>query len=189
LLILRDLAYWLIRNDGLYISRDQAIRRIEHKIRWFNGNAAPDAVFADLIQRSGLLHESAVDEVSFIHSSFQEYLAAGEAVLSDDIGSLVESAAVERYRNVIVLAAAQANTHQRRQLVLGIIRKGDENPEVKRYLILLALGCAGNAPELDTAAAEVLRARTLEVLPPRSKTEEDMLADAGAIAVAWLQAK
>ena len=189
LLILRNLAYWLIRNDGVYISRDQAIRRIEHKIRSFNGNAAPDAVFADLMQRSGLLHESAVDEVSFIHSSFQEYLAAGEAVLSDDIGFLVESAAVERYRNVIVLAAAQANTHQRRRLVLGIIRKGNENPEVKRYLILLALGCAGNAPELDTAAAEVLRARTLEVLPPRSKAEEDMLADAGAIAVAWLQAK
>jgi hypothetical protein len=188
LLILRDLAYWLIRNNRVYISRDQAVIRIEDKLRSFNGNAVPDAVFADLIQRSGLLHESSVDEVGFLHLSFQEYLAAEEAVLSNDIGFLVESAASERYRNVIVLAAAQANTLQRRQLILGIIGQGDERPELKRYLILLALSCAGNAPELDTTVAQMLRARTLEVLPPRSKTEENMLADAGAIALAWLQA-
>lgn len=189
LLILRDLAYWLVRNDRVYISKDQAVRRIGGLTRSFHGKARPDTVFEDLLQRSDVLREPAIDEIGFIHQSFQEYFAAGEAVFRDDIDFLIESATIERYRNVIVLAAGLANAFQRQQLIAGIIRKGDERPEVRRYLILLALGCAGNAPTLDAKTAETVRSYALEVLPPRNEAEKSMVADAGPSALKWLHAR
>ena len=59
---------------------------------------------------------------------------------------------------------------------------------MRRYLILLALGCAGNAPTLDVETAQTVRSHALEILPTRSQAEEDLLADAGPSALAWLHA-
>ena len=187
LLVLRDLAYWLMRNDSSHISRDQAINRIGHLTRSAHSEARPDTVLEDILQRSGMLYESASGEVSFIYHSFQEYLAAGEAVFLDDIDFLVESAGIERYRNVVILAAGQANVLQSQRLILGIIRQADEHLENKRYLILLALSCAGNAPALDARTVATMRSYALQVLPPRTQAEEHMLAEGGSSVLAWLQ--
>ena len=184
--ILRDLAYWLVRTDNIYISMDQAIQRIDVLTQSLHDKTRLDRVLKDLLQRSGLLVESAPGELGFIHQGLQEYLAAGEAVSRNDINFLVESAENERYRNLIILAAGQANIPQRQQLVLGIIRQGDQRPDIKRYLVLLALGCASKGPVFDTEAAETLRLHVVEVLPPRSWAEEKMLEDAGPSVLEWL---
>ena len=188
-LILQSLAYWLMLNDITYTSRTQAIKYIRLLVNTFpRSNVRPDAVLQDLLERSGLLYEASADEISFIHRSFQEYLAAAEAVSRDDIGFLVTSAMTERYRNVVLLASGLASVMQRKRLIGGILRRGDEHAEFRRYLVLLALDCAGNAPMLDPETAEAVRSRALEVLPPRSKTEADMVADAGPFAVALVRA-
>ena len=52
LFILRDLAYWLMRNERTYIGRDQAIKRIGGVTHSFHGKARPDTVLEDLLQRA-----------------------------------------------------------------------------------------------------------------------------------------
>ncbi|HEX9334348.1 MAG TPA: NACHT domain-containing protein, partial [Pseudonocardiaceae bacterium] len=92
-LLLQDLAYWLVRNGWSDAPAGRVAERIAAKLDSMpQVRADASDVFRHLLERTGLLRESVVARVDFVHRTFQEYLAARAAVDADDVGVLVDNA-------------------------------------------------------------------------------------------------
>jgi Leucine-rich repeat (LRR) protein len=183
-LILEDLAYWLIRNGLSDAATDRIIARLGDKLATMRRvHIAPDEVLKLLLDRSGLLRMPTEGRVDFIHRTFQEYLAARAAIASDDIGVLVNNAHDDQWREVILMAAGQAQPRQREELISRMLERADSDAKNKHLLQALTLGCLQNSPEISPDLNKRLQRLAAKLLPPRSFTEAAALSHAGDLAL------
>ncbi|WP_324603506.1 hypothetical protein [Streptomyces sp. SPB074] len=137
------------------------------------------AVLDQLRHRSGLLRDPAEDRIDFVHRTFQEYLAAAEAVDADRVGDLVGRAHLDLWRETIVLAAGHAGTRQREELLNGILDRADAERKYARKLRLVAASCQETCTSLPVRVAERIDAAIDKLLPPRRSTDPAALAAVG----------
>ncbi|MFJ7211475.1 NACHT domain-containing protein [Amycolatopsis sp. NPDC098790] len=179
LVLLRNLAYWLVRNGHTDVPAADAEGRVAAKLRSMGQiDVTPRTVFRHLLNRGGVLREPVPGRIDFVHRTFQEYLAAQAAVEEDDIGILTANAHLDEWREVVVLAAGHAHPAQRERLLDGILRwDADEQERLK--LDLVALACLETSPVLSERLRNEIEDRASTLIPPANLEEAEALADAG----------
>ncbi|WP_179855218.1 NACHT domain-containing protein [Paractinoplanes atraurantiacus] len=186
MLLLQDLAYWLMRNGQSDAATEEALERIALKLRKMPHVALDEhATYQVLLERSGLIREPTHHRMDFIHRTFQEYLAAKEAVGEGDLGFLVLRADQDQWHETIVMAAGHTKAKGSKTLIEGLLGKADKstNNTQRAIMQLLALACLETSAECpqDTQAA-VLEV-TKNLLPPEDALYADMLAQAGSLSL------
>ena len=180
ILILTDLAYWLIRNGMSDAPWDRAVERVERRLTSLHRlSADPGAVLRRLLVRSGVLREPVAGRVDFVHRTFQEYLAARAAVEADDIGVLVANAHQDQWREVVVMAAGHAQPRQREELLRGLLARGDDEGAGWQAIQLVTVACLETSPQLAPDTHARIQQVAAELLPPRSLSDADALSRAG----------
>nr|WP_166641074.1 NACHT domain-containing protein [Amycolatopsis sp. SID8362] len=179
LVLLRHLAYWLVRNGHTDATAGDTERRIAAKLRSMGQiDVTPRTVFRHLLDRGGVLREPVPGRVDFVHRTFQEYLAAQAAIEEDDIGVLTANAHLDEWREVVVLATGHAHPAQRELLLEGILNwDGDEKQRLK--LDLVALACLETSPELSERLRNEIEDRASTLIPPTSFEQAEALAATG----------
>jgi Leucine-rich repeat (LRR) protein len=178
---LSDLAWWMTRNGRVEATRAGAAGRATHVLEQIpDVSIEADAALEYLVERSGIIQAPAEDRIDFVHRSFQEYLAAREAVDEDDIGMLIDNAHRDQWRETVVMAAGHAGRKQCTQLLTGLLDRADSESRHKRTLRLLAAACRETARKVDPDVSARIDAALETVVPPRSGRETRSLASAGA---------
>lgn len=186
-LLLRDLAYWMLSNNYSDIGVDDAINRFERKLAMMPRlRVRAKKLFEFMLERSGLLRSPVEGRIDFVHRTFQEYLAAKEAVEEDDIGVLLGRAHLDSWRETIILAAGHARKAQRISLIRGLLDRGSKEIMRRHVLHLTAVACLETSPELPPELVEELRSALRKLIPPKNKTDARLLASAGDLAVPLL---
>jgi len=185
--LLRDLAYWLMRNGYTDASIEDCRGQVAKKLRLMRGvDYSGEQVLDYLLIRSGVLREPIPGRVDFLHRTFQEYLAAREVIEHSDIGRLVSDADSDEWGEVVVLAAGQAQLDQREELIRQLIDRGNQDPALATRMYLLAVACLDASVELSPELAEEVHSILERIIPPRTLTEANALVSAGDLAVPLL---
>nr|WP_251095087.1 NACHT domain-containing protein [Streptomyces sp. Caat 7-52] len=181
LVLLRDLAWRLSDNNRSEIPLDRAGEYVGRRLVGMRHLEEQDGrrVIEQLRSRSGLLRSPAEGRLDFVHRTFQEYLAAEEAVQEDRIGNLVGRAHLDLWRETIIMAAGHANSPQREELLDGILGRAREEPRHARTLRLLAAACQETVPSVSEELAGRLEEAVSALLPPRRSTDPPALAVVG----------
>ncbi|VVJ23087.1 Uncharacterised protein [Amycolatopsis camponoti] len=179
LVLLRSLAYWLVRNGHTDVPIPDAEARVAAKLRSMGQiDVTPHTVFRHLVDRGGVLREPVPGRIDFVHRTFQEYLAAQAAVEEDDIGVLTANAHLDEWREVVVLAAGHAHPAQRERLLDGILQ-WDADEQERLRLDLVALACLETSPVLSERLRNEIEDRASTLIPPTTFAEADTLAAVG----------
>lgn len=172
LLLLSDLAYWLIRNGYTDVDVPRALYRIAQRVNLMpQVKAGNKDLYQHLLERTGLIREPVEGRVDFIHRTFQEYLAARDAMNIDDVGTVVQNAHLDQWHEVVVMAVGHASQKQREELLSGLLKRGD--------LLLLVLASLETVPELSGTLRREIQMKTSRLLPPSSMGEAKAFASAG----------
>jgi NACHT conflict system protein/NACHT domain-containing protein len=179
--LLQDLAWRLSLNGKSELSRPDAEEFLARRLAGMPRVAAPACdVLTHLIERSGILREPAAGRVDFVHRTFQEYLAAREAAEQNMGGMLAGQAHLDTWREIVIMAAGHGNGPMRTELIEGILRRADREPQHRRTLSLLAAACLETLPSLEPPSLLGEIDRRLDgLLPPRSRTESRSLSAVG----------
>ncbi|WIX86494.1 NACHT domain-containing protein [Amycolatopsis sp. DG1A-15b] len=179
LVLLRNLAYWLVRNGHTDVPVADAEARITAKLRSMGQiDVTPRTVFRHLLDRGGVLREPVPGRIDFVHRTFQEYLAAQAAIEEDDIGILTANAYRDEWREVVILAAGHAHPAQRERLLDGILQ-WDTDEQERLKLDLVALACLETSPVLSERLRNEIEDRASTLIPPSTFDEAEALAAAG----------
>ncbi|MDQ4021755.1 MAG: hypothetical protein M3257_09060 [Actinomycetota bacterium] len=123
--------------------------------------------------------EPVLGRVDFVHRTFQEYLAAKEAVEDQPVDVLVTRAHLDPWWETIVMAIGHASPERRGELLGGVLDRADAEPRHCRRLRLLAAACLDTAQMVDPEMTRRVEAAVEELLPPRGQNETRSLALAG----------
>ncbi|PRX21881.1 NACHT domain-containing protein [Actinoplanes italicus] len=185
-ILLQDIAYWLIRNNASDALRTTVIDRLSQRLAVMPQiQYSPEDTYHVLLERTGLLREQVEGRADFIHRTFQEYLAAKQAMAERDLGHLVSNAHLDQWREVVVMAAGHAAPADRSELLTGLLTRasGQESYPNREALNLVALACletsAERSPELDKR----IRDAAANLIPPKTSDAADSLARAGTFAL------
>ncbi|MFJ8636138.1 NACHT domain-containing protein [Streptomyces sp. NPDC093568] len=173
--LLRRIAYALILSSRTEMEQDTAEAVVERALPSIvpSGQHDAPAVFRHLLLRSGLLREPAPNIVDFVHRTFQDYLGALAAVEEGHVDVLVSRAHDPQWEDVIRMAVAHARPHER----AGILRKLLSLAHTRTDL--LALACLEHATSLDPQVRTEVETRAAQLIPPQTKAESRVLAEAG----------
>ncbi|WP_159943249.1 NACHT domain-containing protein [Nocardiopsis sp. FR6] len=186
-LLLQELARWLVVNGKSDAPAGTARRRVGRILASMHRVEEPEEeVYTHLVVRSGLLHTPAVDRVSFLHRTFEEYLAAKALVEEDSFPFLVANAHDDQWHEVVVMAAGHATPAQREELIRGLLERSGQVRRHRDRLLLVAFACLETSPQLSGALREEIRTRVREILPPRTKAHVHALSLVGEFALPLL---
>ncbi|BCL13539.1 NACHT domain-containing protein [Micromonospora sagamiensis] len=179
--LLQDLAWRLAISNRSELDTGQAREHVTRKLATMpKVTAEPADVFEHLLDRSGVLKDVAEDRLSFVHRTFQEYLAAKEIAEENYVDALLEQAGRDIWRETVIMTAGLANSEYRQRLINGLLDRADAASDRKqRWLRLLAAACVETAPGLTPAMQARIDVSLVALLPPRSKVEARSLALAG----------
>jgi len=181
IILLEDLAYWLIRNSWSDASKERAADRISRRLADMPGVPPEDgtSVLNALILRSGLIREPVASRIDFVHRTFQEYLAARAAISDDQCGELINNAHNDHWREVIVMAVGHAQPRQREELLHGVLRRAENSPRNRQSLQTLAVSCLETSHQLAPALHAKIQAVAESQLPPKGVRQAEILARIG----------
>jgi hypothetical protein len=176
--LLRRLAYWMVRNGYTDVPADDAEAQIAATLRSMGQvEAGKHEVFRHLLDRTGVLREPVPGRIDFVHRTFGDYLAAKAAVELDDIGVLLENAHRDEWRDVVVLAAGHAQPKQSVRLIDDLLDPGSAHVLTRS---LVALACLETSPELPADLRGRVKASVSSYVPPQSfDAAENLAAAAG----------
>ncbi|MEI1372948.1 NACHT domain-containing protein [Nostoc sp. UHCC 0926] len=179
--LIQSFAYWMMENNY----SDVEIDRVDaHFTRRLPGMTLPKEVTgkqirALFVERVALLREPAVGKIDFAHRTFQEFLAAQAALNEDSVNVLLQHAHNDQWREAIIVAAGLGRPRERKELLERLLQMGNEMPDKRHYLHLLAVACLETTIEVDPQIrAEVLK-QAEALLPPKDDDEVIMVARAG----------
>ncbi|MFH8490374.1 NACHT domain-containing protein [Streptomyces longisporoflavus] len=187
--LLQKLAYWLIRNGRAEMDHTDAVHQIERllpSMPYVAEQGGAEDILRHLLVRSGLLREPGPGAVDFVHRTFQDYLGARAAVEERDFDLLLRHAHLDQWEDVVRMAVAHARPDERVGLLRGVMKRGDEEPEHRIRLHLLAMACLEHAAKLDPGVRGEVERRAGELIPPRSYPEARKLAELGPIVLELL---
>ncbi|GAA5073366.1 NACHT domain-containing protein [Nocardia iowensis] len=180
LTVLRDLAWRLSDNNLNELDVVKATEYVTAKIASMRHlDVEPVRVMDYLLNRSGVLRSPAEGRIDFVHRTFQEYLAAGEAAAQDRMGNLISRAHLDAWRDTIIMAAGHANRSQRQELITGILELSVRNSANRREMCLLAASCMETIESISGELADRLDKSIARLVPPRSYEEGVSLASVG----------
>jgi hypothetical protein len=179
--LLRDLAWRLTLANRSQLPTAKVQELVERKVRSMPNTAvAPGTIVTHLLERSGVLREPVHGQVDFLHRTFQEYLAADEAVQDEHIGTLVAHAHQDSWWQTVVMAAGHAQRSQVGELLTGILNRADAERSKARRLRLVAAACLETVTDVDPAVHErVEQVIADRLVPPRGVDESNSLATIG----------
>jgi Leucine-rich repeat (LRR) protein len=185
--LLRDFAYWLMRNGRSDCEREVAEQCLNTAQKSLEGkHYDPKSLLQFLLERSGLLREPIEDRVDFIHRTVQEYLAAKQAILQQDVDFLTNQADLPEWRETIILAAGHAGEKDADKLVRGLLARAETEVSLRHSMILLAVGCLETAVNLPPATRELVRQKLTTIMPPTNMSDANAVAAAGELAIPYL---
>ncbi|MFN6469868.1 MAG: leucine-rich repeat domain-containing protein [Nostoc sp. SerVER01] len=189
--LIQSFAYWMMQNNYSDVEID---RVDDHFTRRLLGMTLPKEVTgkqirALFVERAALLREPAVGKIDFAHRTFQEFLAAQAALNEDSVNVLLQRAHDDQWREAIIVAAGLGRPRERKELLERLLQMGNEMPDKRHYLHLLAVACLETTVEVDPQIrAEVLK-QAKALLPPKDDDEVIMVARAGDAIVPLLAPK
>lgn len=188
LVLLRVLAWWLNENGRTEMSRDQALARMRDRLLGMpNVRESAEVLLDHLVERSGVIRQPVQGRIDFIHRTFQEFLAAREAVDRDSIDHLVGRARSDLWRETVLMACAQGSAEQRGRLLNGILDEAAKSGvKAARQLNLLAAACKETATLAPPDALTRVDACVKGLVPPRSIRESRSLATVGETVLDYL---
>ncbi|TDC75829.1 NACHT domain-containing protein [Streptomyces hainanensis] len=187
--LLQKLAYWLITNGRSELATPLATRLIGQALPAIHQGdrlGPPEDVLRRLVERSGVLREPAEGAMDFVHRTFQDYLGAREMVEWQHFPSLVEKAHLDQWEDVVRMAVAHAQPVQRGEILRALVERGDDDPEHRVRLHLLAMACLEHATQLSPDIRAEVVARAGNYLPPRNRGESVALSHIGSVAAELL---
>lgn len=200
-LLLQDLAYWLMTNGLSEAAEPRVIRLMERTVSGMRHvTVSADIVYRYLLERSGVLYETAAGWTGFIHRTFEEYLAGKAFVDNDQLDMLISNAENDQWREVVVMAAGHAPGKQRVDLIRRLLAKADRvsrprglvfplsAPDfvAQNSLLITAFACLENIPNLPPDLAASLRKHAPAIMPPKTMEEATTLAAAGEFGLSLL---
>ena len=186
--LLQSLAWKLMQ---LNLSSLETNRVDSHFDRELKQTSLPTAITGKQIRelfvdRAALLREPIVGQVDFAHRTFQEYLAA-QAILDDDsLEVLIDKAADDQWREVIIAAVGLARPKEREKLLNSLVERGDREAENQKYLHLLAVACLETATKVRPEIREYVLAGAKASMPPKDEDDVAMVVRAGNAVVPLL---
>ena len=187
IIILQDIAYWLVRNGWADADRNDVIAHIARKLlNMPKIRIDATETYRRLLERSGLIREPSYRRVDFIHKSFQEYLAAKEALGVGDTGLLINNGHMDQWRDVVVMAAGLADAKRGREILTSLLARGDAEPKNRKKLNLVAMACLETCHEILPAIRTDIQTRVRPLLPPRELDSIKDLVSCGDIALELL---
>jgi hypothetical protein len=188
-LLLQDIAFWLVRNGWSDAPSDRVATQLERSARHLQGASAEAGdIFRSLLERSGLLREPTTGRVDFVHRTFQEYLAGKAAAENDEIGQLVRNAHDGQWREVIVMAAGHARPDQCSELLQGLIRRGRRHAQRNRFWPL-AVACMQSARRIEPRLRAQLEGIAEQLVPPATDDAAEALSATGEMLLDLLRVK
>jgi GTPase SAR1 family protein len=194
LLLLQDLAYWMIKNgwsevgqeqvDERFMRKMQSIRNLPQQLSDEDGGTYIRKFF---VERASIIREPLVGHIDFTHRTFQEFLAAGAILGEGDIGVLVQHAHNDQWREVVLLVFGLGNKKIREELISKLCWQGDTDNIHRTRLHLLAASCLETSiEELSYNIRQEVQKRFSALIPPKNANEAKDLATAGELAVPYL---
>ncbi|MBM7769969.1 energy-coupling factor transporter ATP-binding protein EcfA2 [Actinokineospora baliensis] len=179
--LLRDLAWRMTLGSRAEMRDEQALAHLTRKLPEMpKVDGSPEALLTDLVERSGVLRSPVPGKVDFIHRTFQEYLAADEAIQQHHIETLVGQAHLDTWRETIVMACGHATAKQADELINGILDRADQGDRRARRLRLLGAACLETVADIAAPARQrVDAAIERHLIPPRSFDEVEVLGALG----------
>jgi NACHT domain len=183
LVLLEDLAHWFTVNGLVDADAERVVGQVERRLRQIpTVRATAEEVYGYLLVRSGVLRQPRPGRASFIHKTFQEYLAAKRIVDTDSLDQVLRHATSDAYREVITMAAGHARPHEAGRLVNALLDKADA-PSVSRgrrsKLVLLAIACVEMATELGPDVRRRCLSYLESVMPPQKVNTARIIAAIG----------
>lgn len=181
--LLRSLAWWLNENGRAEMSVEEALHQVRRQIDMMpNVLLPPYEVLKFLSVRSGVIRQPALGRIDFVHRTFQEFLAAREAVDRNSIDLLINVAHSDLWRETLLMACAHASPQQRGWLLRGILNRAYDPSEsdLRRQLILLCVACLEMAVEVPADVIHAVDVAAREVIPPQDLGEVSVLATLGS---------
>ncbi|MGH3801347.1 MAG: NACHT domain-containing protein, partial [Pseudonocardiaceae bacterium] len=162
------------------LPRDDVLDMVRRAVdRMPNVEYSAQDVLEHLLDRSGVIREPVLGRVDFVHRTFQEYLAAKEAVEDQAVDALVTRAHLDQWWETIVMAVGHATPERRAVLLGGVLDRADAEPKHCRRLRLLAAACLDTAQMVAPEVTSRVEAAVAELVPPRGQNETRSLALAG----------
>ncbi len=190
--LLEDVAYWMIKNDWSEVSLELVDERFERKLKEMQSimqDISSSGVRRLFVERSGIIREPVVGQIDFTHRTFEEFLAAKAAIDEMDIGLLKLNAHNDQWREVIILASGLATKQMREEIIMGLIKRGDEEKKLRYRLHLLAVSCLETSIVLSQEVKAEVEQRLKYLVPPQNMTDAKALASANELAVKYLAKK
>lgn len=180
LAVLQHLAWRLSLAGRSELPREEVLAQVGRAVeRMPNVDYPADDVLQHLLDRSGVLREPVVGRVDFVHRTFQEYLAAKEAVDDQPLDVLVTRAHIDQWWETLVMAVGHATPERRAELLTGVLDRADTELRHSRRLRLLAAACLDTAQMVDPETIRRVENAVEELVPPRGQNETRSLALAG----------
>ncbi|MBD1868442.1 leucine-rich repeat domain-containing protein [Cyanobacteria bacterium FACHB-471] len=179
--LLQSLALKLMRLNRSDLEAD---RVDDHFATELKNTSLPPSVTGKQIRelfvdRAGLLREPIVGQIDFAHRTFQEYLAAKAALDDDSLEELLQKVMDDQWRESIIVAAGLARPKERAKLLKFLLDQGDNQPDNKHYLHLLAVACLETTTSVDQEIRDRVLASVEKLLPPQDDDEIAMVSRAG----------
>ena len=180
LAILQHVAWRLTLAGRAEFPRAEVLEQVGRAVaRMPNVEYSAEDVLDHLLERSGVIREPVVGRVDFVHRTFQEYLAAREAVEDQAADALVTRAHLDQWWETIVMAVGHATPERRAELIGGVLDRADVEPRHCRRLRLLAAACLDTAQMVAPEVTRRVEAAVAELVPPRGSNETRSLALVG----------
>jgi len=180
LAILQHVAWRLSLAGRAELPREDVLVLVARAVeRMPNVHHPAEDVLQHLLDRSGVIREPAVGRIDFVHRTFQEYLAAKEAVEDQTVDALITRAHLDQWWETIVMAVGHAAPDRRAALLDGVLDRAETEPRHSRRLRLLAAACLDTAQTLDPEVINRTEAAVKQLVPPRGRNETRSLALAG----------
>ncbi|WBW98838.1 NACHT N-terminal Helical domain 1-containing protein [Oceanirhabdus sp. W0125-5] len=189
-ILLDDIAYWMLRNGKSSVSKDEAIERMNSKIKNMSENICEygaEKILNNFIERSGIIREPTCGVIDFIHRTFQEYMAASAASSEGDWGLLARNSQDDQWHETIILAAGFANLKYADQLLTCLLEAGRKESNMNHDL--LAMCCLETIAESSYEIREEVKKRINYSIPPKILAQCKSLAATGDLAVPFLAYK
>ncbi|MEU4515118.1 NACHT domain-containing protein [Nonomuraea wenchangensis] len=133
-----------------------------------------------LIYGADLLRKPSTGTVTFTYHALQNYLAAREAADSGEVGLLADNAHLDRWHEVVILAAALLNRPSRDELLHRLIMRAAKEDQHSALIKQTIVALMGALPTLSPEQNRVVERYISELIPPHDRRMALSLAAAGA---------
>ena len=128
LLALKTIAFHYVNEGLLEMDIDGLEALVAPLLPMLTKKVSAKSLIKQIYERSGVLVEQAIGKYGFAHRALHDYLAAGHIAEQNLDALLVDHAAEERWREVILIAIGLVQPKQRAEsLLTSLLRRSDEN--------------------------------------------------------------